>query len=337
MPAMYEFLRRLLFCLPPEVAHRVALTSLQALSYTMPDPKLSLPCKVMGLDFPNPVGIAAGLDKNAEYLKALASMGPGFVEVGSITLQARRGNPKPRLFRLPSQQALINRIGLANHGLAEILPRLERANFPGILGVNIAKEASAETAEAVLVGYQQALSQVYPVADYVTFNLSCPHEPGLRGLQFGADLERLLAGLKSTQSKLTHQYDRYVPIVIKLSPELTSEEIAQIAEQLIIYSIDGVIATNTTNQRPLVKGLIHSDEVGGLSGKPLFIDSTAVVRELSQRLSNKIPIIAVGGIMSGEDAKQKLEAGASLIQIYTGLIYQGPCLIRNIIQVLTTK
>ena len=248
-----------------------------------------------------------------------------------MTLQPREGNAKPRLFRLPAQQALINRIGLANQGIEAILERLEQADFPGVLGVNLAKEAHQQDPLLMLQDYQNALQQVYPYADYITINLSCPHEPGLRELHFGQQLEQLLAGLKEQQILLSQQYDRYVPLVIKLSPELNATEIAMIAEQLLIYRVDGVVVSNTSNQRPLVQGLKHAEESGGLSGKPLFISSTQTLRELYSHLGRKIPIIGVGGIMSATDAAEKMQAGAKLVQIYSGLIYRGPRLIREII------
>ncbi len=330
---MYSLLRRLLFCLPPETAHSLALRSLHYATrlHLWRTPQLALPCKVMGLDFTNPVGIAAGVDKNGEHLVALASLGVGFVEIGSVTLQPRLGNPKPRLFRLPRQQALINRIGLANRGLHALLQQLDRNTFPGVLGINLAKDAAQQDTHAIVRDYQDALQQVYPYADYVTINLSCPHEPGLRKLQFGEALQQLLTGLKQQQAALTQQHTRYVPIAIKLSPELSDEEIAHIAQQLLEHRIDAVIATNTTNQRPLVAGLRHADEVGGLSGKPLLPAATHVVNVLHQHLQHQIPIIAVGGILCAADAQQKFAAGAQLVQVYTGLVYRGPTLIRDIV------
>ena len=316
---IYKYLRQLLFCLPPEVAHKVTLSVLSNIAKLMSIKAPCVPRQVMGLQFPNPVGIAAGFDKNAEYLSAWRLLGAGFVEVGSITLKPRQGFPKPRLFRLPRQQTLINRIGLANHGVDAILPRLIKHDFPGILGVNIGKEEHAETPTEVCKAYQQVLARVYSAADYVAFNLSCPHEPNLRDLQFGSELELLLDGLKNAQTKLTHQHNKYVPIAIKLSPELTSEEVDAIAEKLLAYEIDGVIASNTTNARSLVEHLPVARERGGLSGKPLFMSSTELCRQLAQALGGKIPIIATGGIMSAAHASEKIAAGASLVQIYTGL------------------
>jgi len=334
---MYPLIRPLLFTLSPEKAHQLTLTTLATLHRLrltrLLKPTPQLPCTVMGLQFPNPVGLAAGMDKNAEYLSSLATLGFGFIEVGSVTPRPQEGNPKPRLFRLPKAQALINRMGFNNIGLDNFIHHLKARQFQGILGVNLGKNADTSLDQAAS-DYLIGLHRVYPFADYVTINISSPNTPKLRQLQYGYELERLLDALKQAQYQLSQTHDKYVPLVIKIAPEFTAEALALFAETLLSYKIDGVIATNTTLARPGLESVRYADEVGGLSGAPLTALSTQVVQQLSTLLQGQIPIIASGGVMSAQDAQQKLQAGAQLVQIYTGLIYQGPALIKAIVEQL---
>ena len=330
----YSLVRALLFRLPPEAAHDFALHGLRMAARggllrqhkSLP----SAPCRVMGIDFPNPVGLAAGLDKNADYIEGLAALGFGFIEVGTVTPRPQPGNPKPRLFRLPSAQALINRLGFNNQGVDYLLDRVQRSasNYQGVLGINIGKNFDTPLENAA-DDYLFCLRKVYPHARYVTVNISSPNTPGLRDLQFGEPLERLLAMLKQVQQQLAGQHGRYVPLAVKVAPDLADEDVAQVAAALLRHRIDAVIATNTTFSRRGVETLPHADESGGLSGAPLFERSTEVVRLFRRALGGELPIIAVGGILSGADALAKLEAGASLVQLYTGLIYRGPALVRE--------
>ena len=291
-------------------------------SYLLPAQHYHQPRNVMGITFPNPVGIAAGLDKNAQYLDGLRLLGPGFIEVGTITPQSFSGHPKPRLFRLPNAQAIINRMGLPNEGIEAIIPRLKKKR-DFVLGINIAKQPDSKQLDDIIADYQTGFKTLHHYADYMTINISCPNETGSENLA----LDPLFHALKETQAAK----ERYVPLVIKLSPDLSDLELHQVGEKLLTHEIDGVIATNTTKKRPGIDNEPHAKQAGGLSGAPLFERSTQVVAQLSQQLQNKIPIIALGGILSGDDAKKKFEAGASLVQIYTGLIYQGPRLIQDII------
>jgi len=336
---MYSLIRPLLFKLSPETAHSFTLNGLNLLyqlklaQLFFGKPIQSNPCKVMGLDFPNRVGLAAGLDKNGEYIDCLSTLGFGFIEVGTVTPRPQKGNPTPRLFRLPTQRALINRMGFNNHGVNKLLLNLQQTKFKGILGINLGKNFNTSIDHAI-DDYFLGLQKVYPFADYVTINISSPNTPGLRQLQQGEQLDLMLNVLKQTQQNLTTQYDKYVPLVIKIAPDLTEAQLEEISKQLLNYQIDGVIATNTTLSRDSVQGLAQADETGGLSGEPLLKQSTLIVKKLHTLLRGKIPIIAVGGIMNAADAQAKLEVGASLVQVYTGLIYQGPFLIKEINQAL---
>lgn len=331
---IYSLIRHFLFCLSPETAHKLTLKSLKWLQRNVPlKPSTNSaisPYTVMGLPFPNRVGLAAGLDKNGEYIDALASLGFGFIEVGSITPKAQLGNPKPRLFRLPQVQAIINRMGFNNYGVDYLIDQLKKTKFKGILGINLGKNVTTPLENAA-DDYVFCLRQVYPYASYVTINISSPNTPGLRQLQTMKDLEGLLKTLKQQQLELAEKYKKDVPLVIKIAPDLSSEEIKDIAALLLVHHIDGVIATNTTLSRSDVQTLMHGNEAGGLSGKPLFNRSLWVVQELHKHLQGKIPIIACGGISTPEDAQKMLTSGANLLQIYTGLIYQGPGLIKRLI------
>lgn len=327
----YTMLRPLLFRLSPETAHSLTLKSLHwaARSGVLPHlvaPVQKFPQRVMGLDFPNPVGLAAGLDKNGECLDGFAGLGFGFIEVGTVTPRPQPGNPQPRLFRLPAARAVVNRMGFNNVGVDALLENVRDNSFQGVLGINLGKNADTPLEKAV-DDYLCGLRKVYAHADYVTVNLSSPNTPGLRKLQYGKDLARLLDALKHTQTSLDAEYGRYVPLVVKIAPDLNTAEVEQVTSILLELEIDGVIATNTTLSRAGVENLRHADEAGGLSGAPLFTRATEVVREIAAASGGKLPVIAAGGIMNAAQAVEKIEAGASLVQLYTGLIYRGPNLV----------
>ncbi len=332
---LYALARPALFALDPETAHHLTLNSLKQANAIglgsllaqaiRPDPR-----RVMGLNFPNPVGLAAGLDKDGAYIDDLSRFGFGFIEVGTVTPRAQPGNPKPRMFRLPEARAIINRMGFNNGGLDAFLANVQASQYrstrKGILGLNIGKNADtpiANASEDYLIGLQA----VYPHADYVTVNISSPNTKNLRQLQGADELDGLLAALKSEQARLADLHSRYVPIALKIAPDLDHEQIKAIADALLRHRFDGVIATNTTLSRTAVNGLQHAQETGGLSGVPVRALSNEVIRALKRELRNDIPIIGVGGILSGADAQAKIEAGASLVQVYTGLIYRGPALV----------
>ena len=287
----------------------------------------------MGLTFDNPVGLAAGLDKNGLAVDGLAAMGFGFLEVGTVTPRPQPGNPKPRMFRLPEQNAIINRMGFNNLGVDALLQRLDSVRYRGVLGINIGKNAVTPVENAV-DDYLHCLRKVYSRASYVTVNLSSPNTPGLRTLQYGDTLKRLLESIKQCQGELANQHGQYVPIAIKIAPDVLPEDLALIAAVLVDEGMDAVIATNTTLERTAVIGLEHADETGGLSGGPLTDVATEVIRLLAQELGGRMPIIGVGGIMSGADAAEKIEAGASLVQLYSGFIYRGPELVGECVDAL---
>jgi dihydroorotate dehydrogenase len=335
----YNLLRPALFTLDPETAHDATLTSLNTahclgLSRLIPKP-LNDTRSVMGIEFPNPVGLAAGLDKNGDCINGLAALGFGFIEIGTITPRPQPGNPRPRLFRLPEAKAIINRMGFNNHGVDALVANVERAHFKGVLGINIGKNADTPIEKAA-DDYLICLRKVYAHASYVTVNISSPNTKNLRQLQGGDELDALLTQLKSEQEKLAQQHGRYVPLALKIAPDLDAEQIKQIASLLIKHRIDGVIATNTTLSREGVEGLIHGNETGGLSGTPVKDKSTGVIRSLSTELEGALPIIGVGGISSGTDAIEKMQAGASLVQIYSGLIYCGQSLITEAAEAIRT-
>ena len=332
----YPLLRPVLFHLDPETAHEVTLkllkfTYLIGFSPLIAAPKDSKPVSVMGLKFSNPVGLAAGLDKNGDYINALGALGFGFIEIGTVTPRPQSGNPKPRLFRLPEHQAIINRMGFNNSGIDHLLEQVNRAKYNGILGINIGKNFATpieDAAEDYLIGLRKA----YTCADYITINISSPNTKNLRQLQQGDEIKSLISTLKEEQSRLHQKHGSYVPLVIKIAPDLTPEEISHIAALLLEFEIDGIIATNTTISRAGVDNHPLAGEAGGLSGAPLMQQSTAVVAALSSELNGRIPIIAAGGISSAADAQAKLDAGASLVQIYSGLIYQGTQLLTDILR-----
>ncbi|OGT04461.1 MAG: dihydroorotate dehydrogenase (quinone) [Gallionellales bacterium RBG_16_57_15] len=336
---MYSLLRPLLFRLDPETAHHLTLGGLKAaysfglgslIAKRPPDD----PRTVMGLTFPNPVGLAAGLDKNGDCIDGLAALGFGFIEIGTVTPLPQPGNPKPRLFRLPQAGAIINRMGFNNDGVDALVANVQRTDYRGILGINIGKNA-ATPIEKAADDYLICLHKVYAHASYVTVNISSPNTRNLRQLQDEGALDNLLSQLKTEQHKLADAHGKYVPIAVKIAPDMENEQIAQIARLLVQHRMDGVIATNTTLSREEVESLPHGTETGGLSGAPLRGKSTAVTRQLAAELQacavqgrgSALPIIGVGGILSGADAAEKIEAGAALVQLYSGLIYRGPVLI----------
>jgi len=335
---IYPLLRPLLFSLDPETAHHVTLklldiaqkTGLSALSRAQ---SVNQPVRVMGLDFQNPLGLAAGLDKNGDYIDALAALGFGFIEIGTVTPRPQPGNPKPRLFRLPEHQAIINRMGFNNFGIEHLLQQVEHRQYRGILGINIGKNADTPLENAT-EDYLIGLRKSYQAASYVTINISSPNTKNLRQLQQGDEIKHLLSALKQEQRKLHSEYGKYTPIAVKIAPDLTAEEVRHIADLLLTFEIDAVIATNTTIARDKVKDHPLGQETGGLSGAPVRESSTFVVKTLATELNGKLPIIAAGGILSGLDAKEKMDAGASLVQIYSGLIYQGPALLEDVLQTL---
>jgi dihydroorotate dehydrogenase len=328
---IYPFFRPLLFTLDPETAHEMALASLDiaakfGIAHALTRQPPPSPVTAMGISFPNRVGLAAGLDKNAAHIDGLAAFGFGFIECGTVTPRSQPGNPKPRLFRLPEADALINRLGFNNDGVERFLANAERATWRGILGLNIGKNFDTPNARAV-DDYLACLRAVYARASYVTVNVSSPNTKGLRDLQSEETLATLIAALKDEQTALSDKHGKYTPIAVKIAPDLTFPAIDGIARVLVRQKVDGVIATNTTIARDAVKGRPDADEAGGLSGRPLRAQSTTVVAKLAKALDGALPIIGVGGIMSGADAKEKIDAGATLIQIYTGLIYRGPHLV----------
>lgn len=334
----YSIIRNMLFKLDAEKAHHLALNSLKylemaGLTKLAFPPVPAKPVRVMGLTFPNPVGLAAGLDKNGDYIEALSALGFGFVEIGTVTPRPQPGNPQPRLFRIPEAEAIINRMGFNNLGVDHLLEQVKIAQTKSLIGINIGKNFDTPVENAV-DDYLIGLEKVYPYADYVTINISSPNTPGLRTLQFGESLNALLSALKAKQAELHQQHDRYVPMAVKVAPDLTEEEVAELAQAFTQHDIDAVIATNTTMSREKVSDMVNADEAGGLSGRPVFEKSTETVRQFRKALPKDLPIIAVGGIMSGEDAQRKLDAGATLVQIYSGFIYKGPALVREVIKTI---
>jgi len=338
---MYSLVRPALFSLDAETAHHLTLTGLQTLnklglSGVLASRPADAPRTVMGLTFPNPVGLAAGLDKNGDCIDGLAALGFGFIEIGTVTPQPQSGNPKPRLFRLPEADAIINRMGFNNYGVDKLVANVQRAEYRGILGINIGKNALTPI-ERAADDYLICLRKVYAHASYVTVNISSPNTKNLRQLQGGDELDNLLAQLKAEQLKLADQHGHYVPLTVKIAPDLDEVQVKQIAGLLGKHRIDGVIATNTTLSRAGVEHLPHGAETGGLSGAPVRDKSNTVIRQLAAELQARaaqsgnpaLPIIGVGGILSGADAAEKINAGAALVQVYSGLIYRGVALVNE--------
>lgn len=333
---LYALARPLLFALDPEAAHNLTLPALKraaehGLTRLIRPPQTD-PRTVMGIQFPNPVGLAAGLDKDGAYIDGLAALGFGFIEIGTVTPRAQPGNALPRMFRIPQANAIINRMGFNNRGVDAFVANVKASRFyqekQGVLGLNIGKNGDTPMDRAA-EDYLYCLEKVYPYASYVTVNISSPNTKNLRQLQGGSELDSLLEQLKLAQERLTEHHQRYVPIAVKIAPDVDDEQIKTIADTLLRHKFDGVIATNTTVSRDAVKGLGHAEEIGGLSGAPVFEMSNRVIRALKAEVGDALPIIGVGGIFSGEDAKAKIAAGASLVQLYTGLIYKGPSIIRD--------
>jgi dihydroorotate dehydrogenase len=331
---IYTLAKPLLFQLDAEVAHDLTLKGLKfaqkaGLLHLYPSPIICESRTVMGITFPNAVGLAAGLDKNGAVIDGMASLGFGFIEIGTITPRPQPGNPKPRLFRVKQAQGIINRFGFNNLGVDYLIANVKAAQYKGVLGINIGKNFDTPMENAV-DDYLICMQKVYAHATYITVNISSPNTKNLRALQEKTALSQLLLKLKAEQTKLADQHGRYVPITLKIAPDLAFEQVNEIADLLLEHQIDGVIATNTTLSREPVEGMEHANESGGLSGAPVRDVSTLVISQLSKRLQGALPIIGVGGILTGADAVEKIAAGASLVQVYSGLIYKGPQLVRDI-------
>ena len=330
---MYPFIRPWLFQLDAETAHHLTLSALHYLpGMCFAKPKIS-PVHAMGLEFPHPVGLAAGLDKNGDHLDALAKLGFSSIELGTVTPRPQSGNPKPRLFRLPAAQAIINRMGFNNQGVDALVANVQKARYQGILGINIGKNKDTPLQQAV-DDYLYCLRKVYLHASYITINISSPNTPDLRELQQGTYFKHLMNELRDEQLQLADQHQRYVPLVVKLSPDETDETLKAMADVVVSLGIDGIIATNTTCDRKAVQDLPFGDEQGGLSGRPLASQATHCLRLLKQVVGDDVTLIGVGGIDHPDVANEKLQAGASLLQIYTGLIYQGPGLVNTLVNAI---
>lgn len=328
---MYSLIRPLLFRLPPERAHAWALRLLRAVpGLCFPAPQKN-PVHAMGLEFPHPVGLAAGFDTGGEYLDALNKLGFSFIEIGSVTPRAQTGNPSPRLFRLPKARALINRMGFSNPGVAALVNAIRHSHYSGILGINIGKNKDTPL-HAAIDDYRYCFEAVYPYASYVTLNVSSPNTPDLRQLQQGAFFLDLIVEMTQAQQRLSDKHGRWVPLVVKISPDESEDTLRSIASVILKYDIAGLIATNTTCSRQAVKSLVHGMETGGLSGQPLFSQSLHVLRLLKQEVGDKVTLIGLGGIDSPETMRAKQAAGATLVQLYTGLIYEGPGLVHRLLR-----
>jgi len=328
---MYSLIRPLLFALDAETAHRFTLYGLDVAHrsnflHVVAKPPAELPVSVFGIDFPNPVGLAAGLDKNADHLDALGALGFGFVEVGTTTPRPQPGNDKPRMFRLPRHEAVINRLGFNNAGVDALVRNVQSSSYRGVLGINIGKNKDTPNDRAV-EDYLFCLERVYAHASYVTVNISSPNTQGLRDLQEEATLRRFIDTLREAQERLGSQAGKRKPMLLKIAPDLAEAELDGIAEVLLATGIDGLICTNTTIERGAVESDPHGRETGGLSGRPLYARSTEVLRGMRRRLGERVPIVGVGGILEGDDAAGKIAAGASLVQLYSGMVYRGPALI----------
>ena len=337
----YPLLRPWLFCLDPERAHDLTLSNLDRaerwglLRHLVPTVPAN-PQTLCGITFPNPVGLAAGLDKDGKHIDALATLGFGFLEIGTVTPKPQSGNPKPRMFRLSAAQAIINRMGFNNDGVDACVSRVRRSGFwnhGGVIGLNIGKNASTPIENAAS-DYITAMEAVYEIASYITINISSPNTQNLRALQGEEMLRSLLSDLHVARERLSDQHGVRKPVFLKIAPDLNTEDIHLIADLLLEFGIDAIIATNTTIARDVVNHLEYGNEMGGLSGAPVKIASTEVIQKLKKRLGNQLPIIGVGGIMSGLDAKEKIQAGASLVQLYSGLIYRGPLLVSECAEAL---
>lgn len=333
---LYSLLRPLLFSLEAETAHAVTLGALERAQAILGRPPAVPPAcarRVMGIDFPNAIGLAAGLDKDGAHIDALARLGFGFIEIGTVTPRPQPGNPRPRLFRLPPARALVNRMGFNNAGVDNLVANVERAAYRGVLGINIGKNFDTPI-ERAADDYVECLRRVYALASYVTVNISSPNTRNLRELQQSRELGGLLAAIGEERARLADRHGKRVPVALKIAPDLEDGQIEAVARLAVTGGIDAIIATNTTVARDGVAGLAHSDETGGLSGAPLTRRSTYVVQRLARALDGALPVIGVGGVMSGTDAADKIVSGASLVQIYTGLIYRGPQLVKECVATL---
>ncbi len=331
----YPLARHFLFKLDPEVAHELSIHQLAWMGGTpfelfFRNKLPSRPVEVMGLKFDNPVGLAAGLDKDGDAIDAFGAMGFGFIEVGTVTPRPQPGNDKPRIFRVIPAQGIINRMGFNNKGVDNLIENVKKSHYKGILGINIGKNKDTPI-ENGKDDYLICMDKVYAYAGYIAVNISSPNTPNLRQLQYGEALDDLLKALKERQKELAAKHNKYVPVAVKIAPDLSQEELKQVAESLLRYGIDGVIATNTTLDRELIHDMPHAAEAGGLSGRPLQSKSTEIIRSLHEYLKGQIPIIGVGGIDSAMAAREKMQAGAQLVQIYSGFIYHGPDLVKNIV------
>jgi len=331
----YPLVRYALFQLHPERAHQFPFQQLRRITGTPFEALVrqkvpAKPVNCMGLTFKNPLGLAAGLDKDGECIDALGAMGFGSIEIGTVTPRPQPGNDKPRLFRLVDAEGLINRMGFNNLGVDNLIENVKKAHYDGVLGINIGKNKDTPV-EQGKDDYLICMDKIYPYAGYIAINISSPNTPGLRTLQYGEALDDLLIAIKNKQNDLQKIHQKYVPIAVKIAPDLSEEELIQVADSLVRHNIDGVIATNTTLDRSLVQGMKNCDQTGGLSGRPLQLKSTEIIRRLSQELNGRLPIIGVGGIDSVIAAREKIAAGATLVQIYSGFIFKGPPLIKEIV------
>jgi dihydroorotate dehydrogenase len=338
---LYALARPFLFALDAEHAHDAGLRAIEAAYRTGLNPLLAsrpaaLPTRCFGIEFPNPVGLAAGLDKNGAHIDALAALGFGFIEIGTTTPRPQAGNPKPRMFRLPEHEAVINRLGFNNGGVDALIANVDRARFRGVLGINIGRNKDTPNEHAV-DDYLHCLERVYALAHYVTVNISSPNTRGLRDLQEVETLKRFIGTLRERQQQLAAQHRRAVPMLLKIAPDLDEARLDGIAAVLREAGIEGAICTNTTIDRSAVAGHRHGGEAGGLSGRPLFAQSTRVLRGMSERLGDKVPLIGVGGVLSGSDAAAKIGAGATLVQFYTGMIFRGPALIGESVDAIRAR
>ncbi|MFT8210227.1 MAG: quinone-dependent dihydroorotate dehydrogenase [Symbiopectobacterium sp.] len=331
----YPVIKKALFQLDPERAHEFTFQQLRRLSNTpfkffIRQSVPTKPVSCMGLSFKNPLGLAAGLDKDGDCIDVLGAMGFGFIEVGTVTPRPQPGNDKPRLFRVVEAEGLINRMGFNNHGVDNLVENVKKSRFGGVLGINIGKNKDTPV-EQGKDDYLICMDKIYAHAGYIAINISSPNTPGLRSLQYGEALDDLLQAVKNKQEALHQQHQKYVPVAVKIAPDLSEEELIQIADSLVRHNIDGVIATNTTLDRDLIQGLNHCGQTGGLSGRPLQQRSTEVIRRLAQELNGRLPIIGAGGVDSLIAAREKMAAGAALVQIYSGFIFHGPRLIKDIV------
>lgn len=329
----YKVIRDLLFLLPPETSHHISMQAINWLGQTrlsslLARPMVSDPVEVMGIQFPNRVGLAAGLDKDGAYIDGLGTLGFGFLEVGTVTPEPQPGNEKPRMFRLAPEQAIINRMGFNNDGVDALVRRVRRCNFDGVLGINIGKNKLTAN-EDTLSDYVTCLKKVYKFAHYITINISSPNTKDLRALQFGSELEALLDGLKQAHEELKTQHKKHVPIVVKIAPDMEEQEIRAVCQSLLKFEVDGVIVSNTTVDRTSILESRYFGETGGLSGAPLFERSNRALQLVVDEVKSKMAIIGVGGIMDGDAAAEKIRLGADLVQLYTGFIYSGPDLIEE--------